>query len=279
MKPITKSSLTDKQKLYIAGQLLVIVRENNWPEFITFFADDVSCSMPGENILSGKENGLAYLADLAKKIANSPFSTTLNNIQLSYQGFAWSIKAQVFESHVQEQQVTVVFALRDSLISDVNIYVSDVPGTDGFFGGVIKSSARHNIPLANLIQKEDAAKSFLTAMKGNDWALMRSIMEPDIYWTLPGNSLLSGLASGVDAVIGRAQALKKFGVMFELLHIVYSWDGVALSLHNTGSRGALMLDEYVTIVFELDRARVTSLTTHLSDVPGIEQFFVPGIIS
>ena len=68
-------------------------------------------------------------------------------------------------------------------------------------------------------QKSAIANTFVKAMKGNDWDLMRSLMNEDISWTLPGESLLSGPANGIDAVIHRAQSLKAFGVMFNLLHV------------------------------------------------------------
>jgi len=132
--------------------------------------------------------------------------------------------------------------------------------------------------LSTFEQKSTVANTFLTAMKTNDWDLMHSIMAPDLEWTLPGQSILSGPAIGVDAVIKRAQSLKRFGVMFQLIHILYSWDGVALLLHNTGKRDSLELDEIVTIAFQLDGKKITGMTTYLSDVPGIEQFFVPRII-
>jgi uncharacterized protein len=135
-----------------------------------------------------------------------------------------------------------------------------------------------NLPLTSIEQKTKIANTFLTAMKTNDWELMRSVMIANVKWTLPGQSLLSGPAIGVDAVINRAQSLKKFGVMFQLIHILYGWDGVALLLHNTGKRENLELDETVTIAFQLDGERITGITTYLSDVHGIEQFFVPGII-
>ncbi|NCD69762.1 nuclear transport factor 2 family protein [Mucilaginibacter sp. R11] len=115
-------------------------------------------------------------------------------------------------------------------------------------------------------------------MRGNDWSLMRTLMAEDVVWTLPGTSLLSGPAKGVDPVINRAQSLKKFGVMFQLQHILYGMEGVTLSLHNTASREDLILDEYVAIIFLLEEGKISSITTMLSDVEGINNFFVPGII-
>ncbi|PZF72709.1 nuclear transport factor 2-like protein [Taibaiella soli] len=127
-------------------------------------------------------------------------------------------------------------------------------------------------------QKLEIAKTFISALKNNDWSLMTSILMPEASWTLPGTSILSGLASGAEAIVTRTQSLKKFGVRFELKHILIGYDSVALSLHNTATRGDLMLDEQVAIVMKLKGDKIQYVTTLLSDVDGINQFFVPGII-
>jgi ketosteroid isomerase-like protein len=126
--------------------------------------------------------------------------------------------------------------------------------------------------------KFQLANTFLTALKSKDWQTMHSILTDNASWTLPGTSLLSGEAKGAHAVVDRAGKLRSFGVMVELLHILYSMNGVALSLHNTAQRGDLKLDEYVVIVMELKDKKIAKLTTHLNDVAGINNFFIDGII-
>jgi ketosteroid isomerase-like protein len=127
-------------------------------------------------------------------------------------------------------------------------------------------------------QKLAIANLFLTAMKTKDWDLMRSVMREDINWTLPGISILSGTANGIDKVIERAQSLRAFGVMFELKNILLGMEGVALALHNTAERNGLVLDEQVVIAFALKGGKIAAMTTYLSDVAGINQFFIEGII-
>jgi ketosteroid isomerase-like protein len=122
------------------------------------------------------------------------------------------------------------------------------------------------------------ANLFLTAMKTKDWDLMRSVMREDISWTLPGISILSGTANGIDKVIGRAQSLRAFGVMFDLKNILLGMEGVALALHNTAERNGLLLDEQVVIAFALKDGKIGAMTTYLSDVEGLNQFFIEGII-
>jgi ketosteroid isomerase-like protein len=134
---------------------------------------------------------------------------------------------------------------------------------------------------SNLPTDEDKlhiANTFLTALKNNEWDTMRSIIAPDAAWTLPGTSVLSGVADGADAIISRAQGLKRFGVKFQLNHILYGLNGVTLSLHNTANRDDLVLNEQVAIVCQINDGKIISMATYLSDVAGINGFFVPGII-
>ncbi|WP_413669428.1 nuclear transport factor 2 family protein [Mucilaginibacter sp. Mucisp86] len=126
--------------------------------------------------------------------------------------------------------------------------------------------------------KKQLANKFLTGLKNRDWELMRSAFTNDVTWTLPGTSLLSGPAVGADAVIKRAGQLRDFGVMVQLNHILYGLDSVALSLHNTASRGDLILDEQVAIVCDITDGKISRITTHLSDVEGINAFFIDGVI-
>lgn len=133
-----------------------------------------------------------------------------------------------------------------------------------------------NIPAE--AQLLELAETFLTALKNNDWNTMQTILAPDAGWTLPGTSVLSGPAQGAEAIIRRAKGLKAFGVNFQLKHILIGLQGFTLSLHNTAQREQLLLDEQVAIVFGVHEGQIVSMATYLSDVAGINQFFIPGII-
>ncbi|MGN8069463.1 nuclear transport factor 2 family protein [Mucilaginibacter sp. SG564] len=140
----------------------------------------------------------------------------------------------------------------------------------------MKTSESNNIQPTDA-EKLSIAQTFINALKSNDWETMHSILADDAGWTLPGTSLLSGPANGAEAIIKRAQGLKYFGVKFDLKHILIGLNGFTLSLHNTASRGDLLLDEQVAIVFEVAGGKITSMATYLSDVAGINAFFIEGI--
>jgi ketosteroid isomerase-like protein len=140
----------------------------------------------------------------------------------------------------------------------------------------MKTNNTNNTPPSD-DEKLAIANVFITSLKSNDWDAMRSILAADASWTLPGTSLLSGPANGAEAIIKRVQDLKYFGVNFDLKHILIGLNGFTLSLHNTASRGDLILDEQVAIVFEVAGGRITDMATYLSDVAGINAFFIAGI--
>ena len=55
--------------------------------------------------------------------------------------------------------------------------------------------------------KQEIGEKFLTALRSHDWEMMRTIMAPEVVWSLPGSSRISGEAHGVDAVIARCKLI------------------------------------------------------------------------
>lgn len=122
--------------------------------------------------------------------------------------------------------------------------------------------------------KRAVAEAFLVGLRNRDWEHLRSIMTTDIVWSLPGTSLISGEARGVDAVIARSQKIVSYGLTFNLKHILFGQFGVALSLNNTAKRGDLALDEHLATVMSLRDGKVSAIDTYLSDVDMVNTFFV-----
>jgi uncharacterized protein len=124
------------------------------------------------------------------------------------------------------------------------------------------------------IEKNAIAQQFLTALRNRDWESMRSIMTHDIVWSLPGASLISGEAEGVDAVIKRSQLIVSYGLNFGFKHVLFGQYGVALSLHNTAQRGDVSLNEHLATVCALRSGKICRIDTYLSDVDMVNAFFV-----
>lgn len=119
------------------------------------------------------------------------------------------------------------------------------------------------------------AVTFHQALTSKDWSLLRTIMSPEVTWVLPGDNTISGPAVGIDAVIERAELIAGYGLTFTLEHILLSRDNMALALHNTAQRPDAVLDEHLSTVCRVADDRIVDVETYLSDVDGMNAFFVP----
>jgi len=99
-------------------------------------------------------------------------------------------------------------------------------------------------------------------------------MTDDIVWNLPGTSLISGKANGVDEVIARAQRIVSYGLTFNLNYILIGQSGLAVALHNTADRGTQRLDEHLATVCNLRDGKLCQINTYLSGVEMVNAFFV-----
>lgn len=120
----------------------------------------------------------------------------------------------------------------------------------------------------------DLGQRFHAALITGDWPAIRALLHDDATWTLPGDNTISGTVVGADAVVDRARKIASYGLSFELLHVLVSRENMALSLHNTAQRPDVILDEYLTTVCRLRDGRIADIETYLSDVPGMNAFFV-----
>jgi muconolactone delta-isomerase len=122
-------------------------------------------------------------------------------------------------------------------------------------------------------ERTEIAKSFIAAVRAGDARTFQAIMTDDVIWSLPGTSVVSGLANGVDGIVKRAQRLREYGVTLEIQHVVLGYEGVALLLHNTGNRNGQILDEYLTTVCALRDGKIARLDTYISDIPMVDAYF------
>jgi len=123
-------------------------------------------------------------------------------------------------------------------------------------------------------EKKEIAEGFITGLSNRDANLLKSIMTDDVVWSLPGKSLMSGEAHGVDAILKRSETLHRYEVKIELEYVVFGYQDVALHLHNTGKRGDKILDEHLTTVCSLRGNKIRRLDTFISDVQMLNAFFV-----
>lgn len=122
-------------------------------------------------------------------------------------------------------------------------------------------------------EKNKLATSFITGLRARDAGLLDSIMMKEAIWSIPGASLVSGEAHGVEGIINRAKRFMAYSVNIEILHVVYGYSGVALLLHNTGKHNGKTLDEHLTTVIQLEGDKIKRLDTYISDVQMLNEYF------
>jgi uncharacterized protein len=152
---------------------------------------------------------------------------------------------------------------------------------DGMFPGgiadVVQKKAAAEAGKRTPLSEEDRkalATSFIEALKTQDEKTFQKIMHDDVIWTLPGSSVVSGIAQGVSGILKRAQAIVDRGVTLEIMHVILGYEGVALQLHNTGKWKGNVLDEYLTTVCTVRDGKIARLDTYISDIPMVNKYFV-----
>lgn len=122
-------------------------------------------------------------------------------------------------------------------------------------------------------EKLQLAMKFLSVLSAPDEEVVKSVVVDDMLWTFPGSSIISGEAHGVGGVMKRAKTIASYGVHVEVGRPVYGHSGVAVFLHNTGSKNGHVLDEHLAAVFSFRGDKIERLDTFLSDVPMVKAFF------
>lgn len=121
-------------------------------------------------------------------------------------------------------------------------------------------------------QKKDIALTFIRSLQQRDPILLKTVLTDDAIWSLPGTSQISGEAAGADAIVDRGQFLGEHGVNFELLHVIYGYEGMGIMLHNTGKCKGRVLDEYLSSIFKLQGEKICRIDTYITDVPMLNAY-------
>lgn len=123
-------------------------------------------------------------------------------------------------------------------------------------------------------ERYELAAAFQQSLIARDWQALRALLTDDAVWTLPGDNKISGRAEGADAIVERVRLIAGYGVNFAFERVLVSRDNVALSARNTADRDGVVLDEYLATVCFLRDGTIAAVETYLSDLPGMNAFFV-----
>ena len=120
---------------------------------------------------------------------------------------------------------------------------------------------------------QGVADAFHHALAAQDWSGLRALMTDDARWVLPGTSQVSGDASGGDAVVERAKLIARYGMRFDVQHVLVSAHNVALFQHNTAKSWGTTFTEYVAAVCRLRDGYIEEIETYVSHLDGFDRFF------
>lgn len=122
-------------------------------------------------------------------------------------------------------------------------------------------------------QRQAIVSAFATAVVHDDHAGIAANAAPDIVWTIPGSSVISGRTSGTDAVIKLADVLAQYYLHIAVQGFAYGVDTVAVRLHDSGERNGMTLDQDVVNVLTIRDGKVANVAANFADVDQFDAYF------
>ncbi|OBH74566.1 nuclear transport factor 2 family protein [Mycobacterium scrofulaceum] len=140
-----------------------------------------------------------------------------------------------------------------------------VPGAD--------STASPDDDAAATQRQRAIVGAFATAIVHDDHAGIAEHATPDIVWTIPGSSVVSGRATGIDDVTRLADAFAQYGLHISPRGFAFGRDTVAVTLHDNGEHNGKRLDQDVVNVLTIRGDQISEVTAHLTDVGSFDAYF------
>ena len=122
-------------------------------------------------------------------------------------------------------------------------------------------------------RQQSLVRAFAAAFVQDDHLGIAAHAAPDITWTIPGTSVVSGRASGIDEVTGLADTFAQYGLHITPKGLAFGRDSVAVTLHDTGQHAGKRLDQDVVNVLTIRDDKISDVTAHLTDVDSFDAYF------
>jgi len=106
----------------------------DWAGMRQFFTDDATWTLPGDNTISGRAEGVDAVIERARLIAGYGLTFTLNHILVSRDNMALSLHNTAERDGINlDEYLATVCRLRDGKIYEIETYLSDVDSMNTFF--------------------------------------------------------------------------------------------------------------------------------------------------
>ncbi|BBZ46682.1 hypothetical protein MPRM_39630 [Mycobacterium parmense] len=136
-----------------------------------------------------------------------------------------------------------------------------------------KSTASPDYDAAATQRQRAIVGAFATAIVHDDHAEIAGHATPDIVWTIPGNSVVSGRATGIDDVTRLADTFAQYGLHIAPQGFAFGRDTVAVTLHDTGEHNGKRLQQDVVNVLTISGDKISEVTAHLTDIDSFDAYF------
>ncbi|WP_161630267.1 nuclear transport factor 2 family protein [Mycobacterium sp. UM_CSW] len=135
------------------------------------------------------------------------------------------------------------------------------------------STAAPDDEAATMQRQRAIVGAFATAIVHDDHAGIAEHATPDIVWTIPGSSMVSGRATGIDDVTRLADTFAQYGLHISPRGFAFGQDTVAVTLHDTGEHNGKRLEQDVVNVLTIRDDKISEVTAHLTDVGSFDAYF------
>jgi uncharacterized protein len=142
------------------------------------------------------------------------------------------------------------------------------------FAGVSGNSAAAPDDEAAVTQRQrEIVGAFATAIVHDDHAGIAEHATPDIVWTIPGSSVVSGRATGIGDVTRLADTFAQYGLHISPEGFAFGRDTVAVTLHDAGDHNGKRLEQDVVNVLAIRDDKISEVTAHLTDIASFDAYF------
>ncbi|ODR03740.1 hypothetical protein AWC25_13875 [Mycobacterium sherrisii] len=136
-------------------------------------------------------------------------------------------------------------------------------------GGVSSAAPGDTTPQ----QQRTIVGAFASAIVHDDHAGIAEHATPDITWTIPGSSVVSGRAVGIGDVTRLADTFAQYGLQISPQGFAFGRDTVAVTLHDNGEHNGKRLDQDVVNVLTIRGDKISDVTAHLTDIDSFDAYF------
>ncbi|MEV0074667.1 nuclear transport factor 2 family protein [Amycolatopsis sp. NPDC050768] len=139
---------------------------------------------------------------------------------------------------------------------------------------LVPSADQATAPPLSDQQRQQIVGRFATAITHDDHQGIIAVTTPDMTWTIPGDSVVSGRSVGRGAVLKLADTFANYSLTISVRELTFGADTVAVELHDTGRHNGKTLDEDIVNVLTISRdGKVSAVDANLGDVKQFDSYF------